>query len=331
MEFRARDARTAFLSRNSKWLRAVDGVSFSIKKHNSFGLVGETGSGKSTIAKVLVGLVKPTRGTVKVLGKEVDFRSKKDLFFLRQNVGIVFQDPVGALNPRLAVKDIILEALISSRSVPREEFVSRVTTILERVGLRESVLSKYPRELSGGERQRVSLARALVIPKKLLVLDEPTSSLDMTIQAQVLNTLRKLKSELDLSYLFITHDINVIRYMSSKLAVLFYGKMMEVGDTFDVISSPKHPYSTELLSNTPQITNLGEPTMSDSRSGNTLVEHHLATSGCIYRNACPKVFEPCSEEPALRPAGNGRLVSCFLYGGQEKGESDASANVISDS
>ena len=270
-----------------------------------------------TIAKVLVGLVKPTRGTIKVLGKEIDFRSKKDLFFLRQNVGIVFQDPVGALNPRLAVKDIIEEALISSRSVPREEFVPRVKSILERVGLRESMLSKYPRELSGGERQRVSLARALVIPKKLLVLDEPTSSLDMTIQAQVLNTLRKLKSELD--SLLPIHNTRHQCYSvhESKLAVLFYGKMMEVGDTFDVISSPKHPYSTELLSNTPQITNHGETSVLEDPSGNTLVEHHPATSGCIYRNACPKVFEPCSEEPALRPAGNGRLVSCFLYGGQD--------------
>jgi oligopeptide transport system ATP-binding protein len=316
VRFRARDQRlSSLIGAKAKWFYAVNRVSFSIKKGDTFGLVGETGSGKSTIAKVLVGLYKPISGKVKLLGREINFNDKTDIFFLRQNVGIVFQDPVGSLNPRLTVKDIVAEALIASRTVRADEFDSRINSILEHVGLRKSSLSMHPRELSGGEKQRVSLARALVVPKKLLILDEPTSSLDMTIQAQVLNTLKRLKSELGLSFLFITHDLNVIRFMSSTLGVLFYGKMMEVGRTFDVLSSPKHPYSVELLSHLPQIvaTNPEEAI----RGGGVLVEHHPATSGCIYRNVCAKAFDKCVDEPALGSVGSNHSVACFLYHGEE--------------
>jgi peptide/nickel transport system ATP-binding protein len=296
----------------TKWLKAVDNVSFSIQEGETFGLVGETGSGKSTIAKVLVGLYRPTSGKVRLLGREINFKKKQDVFFLRQNVGIVFQDPVGSLNPRLTVREIIAEALIASRSVEKEVFDAKILDILEKVGLRRSSLPMHPRELSGGEKQRVSLARALVVPKKLLILDEPTSSLDMTIQAQVLNTLRKLKQELDLSFLFITHDLNVIRYMSSRIAVLFYGRLVEDGSTYDVLSAPKHPYSLELLSNIPQIAR-----QMSSSDASVLVEHHPAATGCCYRNVCPKVFEKCVNEPMLKTIAPGHRVACFLYHDEE--------------
>jgi peptide/nickel transport system ATP-binding protein len=320
VRFRAREQQRVplFSGRAQRWINAVDRVSFSISGGETFGLVGETGSGKSTIAKILVGLYRPTSGRVRLLGREINYRNKSDLAYLRRNIGIVFQDPVGSLNPRLSVRDIIAEALIASKSVPDDEFDPRIVEIVERVGLRKSALTMHPREISGGEKQRVSLARALVIPKKLLILDEPTSSLDMTIQAQVLNTLRKLKGELNLSFLFITHDLNVIRYMSSRLAVLFYGRMMEVGNTFDVLSAPKHPYSLELLSNIPQITRREQQqqliTQKDS-AGTTeiLVEHHPAPNGCNYRNVCPKAFEKCINEPALKPIAPGHSVACFLY------------------
>jgi oligopeptide transport system ATP-binding protein len=326
VSFRARDqGLSTLLSGQSKWFYAVNRVSFSIRKGDTFGLVGETGSGKSTIAKVLVGLYKPVSGKVRLLGREINFNDKRDLFYLRQNVGIVFQDPVGSLNPRLTVRDIVAEALIASRTIPAEEFDSRISSILEHVGLRQSSLPMNPRELSGGEKQRVSLARALVLPKKLLILDEPTSSLDMTIQAQVLNTLKELKSELGLSYLFITHDTNVIRYMSSTLAVLFYGKMMEVGSTFDVLSSPKHPYSIELLSHLPQIA-VKEQSEASQGSG-ILVEHKPASSGCIYRNVCPKSFEKCVNEPALKSVDANHSVACFLFHDEERAEKKVLAGV----
>jgi oligopeptide transport system ATP-binding protein len=331
VRFRAKENRFNFLATSSfrskkdgalsstRWFNAVDHVSFSIRKGDTFGLVGETGSGKSTIAKTLVGLFRPSYGKIKLLGRSIDFKNKSDILFLRNNVGIVFQDPVGSLNPRLSVRDIIAEALIASRLIPKSEFESRINDILERVGLRKSALSMHPRELSGGEKQRVSLARALVVPKKLLILDEPTSSLDMTIQAQVLNTLRRLKAELDLSFLFITHDINVIRYMSTRLAVLFYGKLVEVGTTYDVLTAPKHPYSYELLANIPQIvarrTKKEEENSGDNGASpqEVLIEHHPASDGCIYRNVCPKVFEKCVKRPALFEISPAHRVSCFLH------------------
>jgi oligopeptide/dipeptide ABC transporter ATP-binding protein len=316
VRFRAKSKSFNFLSNAPKWFNAVDGVSLSIKKGETFGLVGETGSGKSTIAKTLVGLNRPSFGKVRLLGREIDFANKNDISYLRKNIGIVFQDPVGALNPRLSVRDIIAEALIASHTVSKNDHDARIAEILELVGLRKSSLQMHPREISGGEKQRVSLARALVVPKKLLILDEPTSSLDMTIQAQVLNTLKRLKSELDLSYLFITHDINVIRYMSSRLAVLFYGQLMEVGPTYDLLSEPRHPYSGELLSGVSQIIKHKQASNELSNGTNSpsvIVEHHPAASGCIFRNVCHKAFEKCTEKPALAQISPSHSVSCFLY------------------
>lgn len=313
VRFRAKNQSFNFFSKTPKWLNAVDGVSFAIKKGETFGLVGETGSGKSTLAKLLVGLNRPSSGRVKLLGRVINFASKSDISFLRQNIGIVFQDPVGSLNPRLTVRDIIAEALIASHSISKDNYDARIAVILEHVGLRKSSLQMHPREISGGEKQRVSLARALVVPKKLLILDEPTSSLDMTIQAQVLNTLKQLKSELDLSFLFITHDINVIRYMSSRLAVLFYGQLMELGPAYDILSQPLHPYSAKLLSGIPQIVKHKNHESSNGSTSGVLVEHHPAPSGCIFRNVCPKVFDKCTERPALAQVSPSHYVSCFLH------------------
>ncbi|MGD0146599.1 MAG: oligopeptide/dipeptide ABC transporter ATP-binding protein [Nitrososphaerales archaeon] len=287
-------------------MKALDDVSLSIKENETFGLTGETGSGKSTLAKVLVALYKPTSGTVKLLGRKIDYKSRKDIAFLRQNVGIVFQDPVRSLNPRLTVKEVISEALIASKTIPKDDYDERIEFITRLVGVTKDLLPRRPRELSGGQRQRISLARALVVPKKLLILDEPTSALDVSIQAQVLNTLKKLKSELDMSYLFITHDINVIKYVSHRLSVLFYGRLVETGDTRVVCTSPKHPYTQKLISNV--------LTLKKAQLQETVVsEHRPAPTGCRYRFVCPSAFEKCSAVPPAIDVGAGQLVSCFLY------------------
>jgi len=301
-----RSKRRTSLFRRSPRVSALDGVSLTIRKDESFGLTGETGSGKSTLAKVLVGLYKPTTGTVNVLGRKIDFRNKDDLTFLRSNVGLVLQDPVRSLNPRLTVREIISEALIASRTFPRNKFADRIEFISHLVGVTPDLLPRTPRELSGGQRQRVSLARALVVPKKLLVLDEPTSALDVSIQAQVLNTLKSLRSELDISYLFITHDINVIKYVSHRIGVLFYGKLVEVGDIRSIAASPKHPYTQKLISNvlTLKRTQLTSEPVS---------EHSPAPTGCRYRLVCEHAFERCGEEPPHLEIEQGHIVSCFLY------------------
>ena len=294
--------------------KVVDDVSFSIGEEESFGLTGETGSGKSTIAKTIVGLNKPTAGRVRLLSREVDFRKKDDVAFVRDNVGIVFQDPVKSLNPRLTVREIVSEPLVAKK-VPKSGRDEKIGHIMKLVGLSEGVLGVYPRELSGGQRQRVSLARALVVPKKLLILDEPTSALDVSIQAQVLNTLKKLRSELGLAYLFITLDISVIKYMCSRVGVLFYGKLVEVGSTRQVVSAPRHPYSMSLISN---VLRLGQTALRGDAPLSVLTEHHPSPDGCRYRMICDRAFERCSQEPGMYQLPGGRLVRCFLYEAEDE-------------
>jgi len=307
--FRARGGGAFLFERGSRTINAVDNVSFGVRDGETFGLAGETGSGKSTIARVLVGLYRPRSGSISLLGREISFRSKEDIAYLRRNVGIVFQDPVGSLNPRLKVREIFEEALDASKTFARKDYSGRVDEMIEVVGLRRSSIDAYPRELSGGEKQRVSLARALVVPKKLLVLDEPTSSLDVSVQAQVLNTLRKLKSELQLSYLFITHDINVIKYMSNSLGILYYGKLVEVGKTVDVVTNPKHPYTMKLMANVPKLQRV-------ERQQEVLADQGPSPTGCIYSKVCPQVFEKCSTPPSMFSVGSGRFAACYLYEGK---------------
>ena len=306
--FRARGGGSFLFERGSHMINAVDNVSLRVREGETFGLAGETGSGKSTIARVLVGLYKPRSGSVKILGKGINFRKKADIADLRRNVGIVFQDPVGSLNPRLKTREILSEALIALKVFERKEFDRRIEEIIDRVGLRKSSIEAYPRELSGGEKQRVSLARALIVPKKLLLLDEPTSSLDVSIQAQVLNTLKKLKSDLALSCLFITHDINVIKYMSNSLGILYYGKLVEVGPTFDVVTTPKHPYTKKLMANVPRLQRV-------ERQQEVLTEQGPSPTGCIYCKVCPQVFEKCVNHPPMFNLGSDRFAACHLYEG----------------
>jgi oligopeptide/dipeptide ABC transporter ATP-binding protein len=308
VSFVVRGGSLLLFERGSGMMNVVNDVSFNIREGETFGLAGETGSGKSVIAWALVGLMKPRSGSITVLGKQIDFRKKADVTYLRRNIGIVFQDPVGSLNPRLRVKEIIKEALLASKTFDRREYDSRIEEIVELVGLRKSSLDAFPRELSGGEKQRVSLARAIIVPRKVVVLDEPTSSLDVSVQAQVLNTLKELKSKLKLSYFFITHDINVMKYMSDSLAILYYGKLLEAGRTYDVVTNPKHPFTVRLMSNVP-----GPKRTKFLFKEDRLSEQGSSPTGCIYSKVCPRVFEKCTNSPSMFSLGSGHYAACFLH------------------
>jgi len=306
VSFIVRGGNLLLFERGTGMMDVVNDVTFQVREGETFGLAGETGSGKSIIAWILVGLFKPRSGSVKLLGKEINFRKKADVTYLRRNVGIVFQDPVGSLNPRLRVKDIIEEALVAAKTFDRRDYDSRIEETIDLVGLRKSCLEAYPRELSGGEKQRVSLARAIAVPRKMLVLDEPTSSLDVSVQAQVLNTLKELKSKLHLSYFFITHDINVMKYMSDSLGILYYGKLLEVGPTYDVVTNPKHPFTVRLMSNVPGVRRDGFRQEEDGG------ERGSSPTGCVYSKVCPHVFERCSNPPPMFASGSRHFTSCFL-------------------
>lgn len=290
---------------SERFKTVIDHISFSVFEGETFGIVGETGSGKSTIAKTIVGINYPSGGEVLLAGRKVDFSRKGDLINLRKNVGIIFQDPVSSLNPKLKIFDIILEGLNIEEKFTAEQKREKVREIAGKVGLNESDLLSYPGELSGGEKQRVSLARALISPKKILILDEPTSSLDVSIQAQILNLLQTLKREFKLTFIFITHDFNVIRYMCDRLGVLYYGRMLEISDVKDAYENPLHPYTKDLM---------GANITVEGRSGfdSSYDVGEPAREGCIYLNSCRFRMDICSKDPPMFDL-NSRYVKCWLY------------------
>jgi len=305
VQFKAKTKMFRSTGDREKWKRVLNAISFSLRQGETFGIVGETGSGKTTLARTLVGIYKPKDCKVTLYGKRVDFRKKEGILLLRKTIGIVFQDPVGSLNPRVTVYDIISEGIPVGEKLKEEQKAEKVREAARLVDLPESKLESYPTELSGGEKQRVSLARTIIGGKKILVLDEPTSSLDVSIQAQILNLLIRLKKELSISYIFITHDLNVIKYMCDRVAVLYYGQILEQGNTEEIFEHPRHPYSSDLVaanisfSSTTKFSEVqesGEPTK----------------EGCVYKNSCSKRFASCDNEPPVIDYGKG-TVKCWLY------------------
>ena len=288
-----------------KWKRVLNSISFSLRQGETFGIVGETGSGKTTLARTLVGIYKPKDCKITLYGKLVDFRKKEGILLLRKNIGIVFQDPVGSLNPRVTVYDIISEGIPVGEKLKEEQKAEKVREVAKLVELPESKLESYPTELSGGEKQRVSLARTIIGGKKILVLDEPTSSLDVSIQAQILNLLIRLKKELSISYIFITHDLNVIKYMCDRVAVLYYGQILEQGNTEEIFEHPRHPYSSDLVA--------ANISFSSTTKFNEVQESgEPSKEGCVYKNSCSKRFASCDNEPPVIDYGKGS-VKCWLY------------------
>ena len=294
----------------SKPLKAVDDVSFSIRRGETLGLVGESGCGKTTVGRTLLHLYEPTGGEVRFEGKPI--RTKADISEFRRKATMVFQDPYSSLNPRMTVSDIIGEPLdIHKMYRNKAEREQRILELMDRVGLNSEHASRYAHEFSGGQRQRIGIARALALNPKFIVCDEPVSALDVSIQAQVINMFDELQDEMGLTYLFIAHDILVVRHISNRIAVMYLGKMVELADAKEIYEHPLHPYTQSLMSAVPQ------PDPKVARANKRIVlsgdipSPRNAPSGCPFRTRCPRATAACAEAmPEFKEVAPGHFAAC---------------------
>jgi oligopeptide/dipeptide ABC transporter ATP-binding protein len=293
-----------------EWLKAVDGISFSIKDGSVFALVGESGSGKSTLARLVLRLISPTSGKIVFQGRDIQTLSGSLLQVFRQSVQIIFQDPFASLNPRMTVFDTLSEPLKIHKVIKKSERRDKVISLLNDVGMEADVLNRYPHEFSGGQRQRICIARALAVSPKAIVADEPLSALDVSIQAQILNILQKLQKQLQISFIFISHDLRVVQYFSDEVAVMYLGKIVEQAKTDELFKNPYHPYTTELLSSVPKIIPDGEKKAILKGDVPSPID---IPPGCPFHPRCPRRFEPCHKLMPELKATDHRIISCHLF------------------
>ncbi|WP_062346219.1 ABC transporter ATP-binding protein [Herbidospora yilanensis] len=283
-------------------IKAVDGVSFDLRRGETLGVVGESGCGKSTLAKLLMALEKPTSGSVKVNGELVDVHKGSNLKRFRRNIQMVMQDPYTSLNPRMTVGDIIGEPYeIHTEVAPKGDRRKKVQDLLEVVGLNPDHINRYPHQFSGGQRQRIGIARGLALQPEIIICDEPVSALDVSIQAQVINLLERLQSEFGLAYIFIAHDLSVVRHISDRVAVMYLGKIVEIGKDTEIYDKPSHPYTQALLSAVPVPDPEGRETRERIILQGDPPSPANPPSGCRFRTRCWKAQEICAvEEPLLQ-------------------------------
>lgn len=308
--------KSGVLQKQTGAVKAVDGVSFNLHKGETLGLVGESGCGKSTTGRMLMRLLEPTGGKIVFEDRDLMTLSNSEMRKMRKDIQMVFQDPFASLNPRHTVEQIIEEPLIVHGLGNKQERKKRVRELLEIVGLNSYHAKRYPHQFSGGQRQRIGIARALAVKPKLIIADEPVSALDVSIQSQVLNLLEDLQKDFDLTYLFIAHDLGVVRHISDRVGVMYLGRIVELTDSDRLYESPKHPYTEALLSSVP----IPDPEHSQERiilSGDVPSPSN-PPSGCPFHTRCPKAMDICKQVvPTLQEVEQGHFTACHLYGEEQ--------------
>ena len=305
---------SGFFGNKVQYIKAVDDVTFHIKKGETLGLVGESGCGKSTTGRTLIKLYEPTGGKLLFDGEDITNYSEKQMLPFRKRMQMVFQDPYASLNSRMTINDIIGEAIETHHIATGKEKDDRIHYLLEKVGLMRDHASRYPHELSGGQRQRIGIARALAVEPEFIICDEPISALDVSIQAQVINMLEDLQNDMGLTYLFIAHDLSMVKHISNRIGVMYLGNLVEIGSSDDVNNHPAHPYTEALLSAVP----LPDPNLAKERK-RIVLQGDVPTplnppSGCRFRTRCTKCMDICSEvTPTLKEIAPGHQVACHLY------------------